>query len=346
MLSKNQKPIPLIRPLIPEFSDVAKHLKISQKANTFSNFGPNYLKAVELINKRTGRYMVPVTNGTVAIQMACLTTLPKGSRVIIPDYTHIGTYVGVRDAGMVPIIAPASPHTWTLNLSTLIPIKDTFDAIVVVSPFGYNVSIEVYEYFAKKYDKKIIYDFAGAWGQFPPTKFPVCYSLHATKGWSCGEGGLVSFYDDKEFEVCRKLTNFNINRDASFGPDIGGNYKMDEIRSAMIVSHMKNYSKIMRRSHARSNVMHEYEKHFGVVPYASSASLAVFPRMEKIKPEKLSNKFICKFYYPLLSRMKRLNHVQKISSGYDFFNGCLALPIDITKSEQALIVKEIKNALR
>lgn len=347
MSSKSKKsPIPLIRPLIPKTEDIGKYLERSRKANTFSNFGPNYNLAVEMLNLKTSRYVTPVTNGTVAIQLAAQTVLEPKSRVVIPDYTHIGTYVGIRDAGMIPILSKCNPFSWTLDLNPLRQKIDFFDAFVVVSPFGYLVNTAPYEEFAAKYKKKIIYDFAGAWGQFPKTKFPVTYSLHATKSWSCGEGGLVSFSSMKEYEKCRRMTTFNIGPDYSIASDIGGNFKLDEIRCAMIVAHMKNYSEILLRQCDRVMVMSEYEKHFGAVPSCESTTLAVMSNMFDVVPDDLKHMFITKFYFPLLTRMPHLKHVKTFSESDDSFTGNLAIPIDVTKKEQEFIIKGITDALR
>lgn len=347
MPSKNRKkPIPLIRPLIPKNDDISKTLEKSRKAGVFSNFGPNYNLSVELLHTRTSRHMVPVTNGTVAIQLAAQTTLPKLSRVVIPDYTHIGTYVGIRDAGMIPILSKTNPFTWCLDIEALRSKVEFFDAFVVVSPFGYFVNTQVYEDFAQKYKKKIIYDFAGAWGQFPKTRFPVTYSLHATKSWSCGEGGLVSFDNERDYERCRRLTTFNIGPDYSISEDVGGNFKLDEIRCAMIVSHMKRYQDIIVRQCERILVMQKYESTFGYVPGGESTTLAVMANMYDVVPEKFKNKFVCKFYFPLLTRMPHLKHVKVFSESSDSFLGNMALPIDVTAKEQDLIIKEISNALR
>lgn len=340
--------IPLVRPLLPNATLVDKYLDNSHAANQWSNFGPNYHLAVQMLHTRTNRHMVPVTNGTVAIQLACQTVLPIGSRVAMPDYTHIGTYCGVRDAKMESVFLSTDICTWTISLEDLEDFKDEYDAFIVVSPFGYNVDIEPYEEFAAAENKIIIYDFAGAWGQFPDTEFPVCYSLHATKSFCTGEGGLVSFKDPNEAEICRRLTNFNTYPDGTIKEDVGANYKMDEIRLAYLCAHLEDYSKIEQRINRRKKVWAKYNQELGdgTNEIQDTPSLCVFPYMGEIDPNEIQN-FFCKFYYPLLtSDMKQLNNIKRLNfSGY-YFNNCLALPIDVSDDEQDIIIKEIKNALQ
>jgi len=332
--------IPLIRPMIPELKHLEPLLKKSRKANQWSNFGPNYYKSVDMLFNITNRFVLPVTNGTVAIQLACRTILPVGSRVVIPDFTHIGTYVGVKDAGMIPIIMQSNEDTWALDLDDLAIHHDKYDAFVVVAPFGYNVETEWYENFAEKHNKKIIYDFAGAWGQFPDTDFPVCYSLHATKSWSTGEGGLVSFNTDREMEFCRQLSNFGISPTGEIFEDGGGNYKMDEIRCAIIVAHLNKYDKIEERIRQRKNIYENYCRALYTGSVQHTPSLCVIPNMSHINPKDFANKFVCKYYFPLLSRMPHLSHVERLTVNIgEYFTRTLALPTDVTTTEQSRIIK-------
>lgn len=342
------KPIPLIRPLMPDMKNVMKHLEDSFAENTFSNFGPNYFKSVNRLQEITGKHSVLTTTGTAAIQVACSVSLPPGSRVVIPDYTHIGTYVGVRDAGMIPILCKTDELSWTLDVESLFKYKNEFDAFVVVSPFGYKVNHETYEEFARAFKKKIIYDFAGAWGQFPSTSFPVCYSTHATKAFSTGEGGFVLFSTLDEQECGRMKTNFGISKDGKFSTP-GFNLKMDEIRCAMLFEHLINDDAVTHRIHERALTANIYMFELGYHDMMErfnhpSASLCVVPEFEDVNQEIFKNKFICKKYYPLLSTIVSYS-VKRISENNKtgLFNGCLALPIDVTKEEQQLIIEALNS---
>ena len=137
-----------------------------------------------------------------------------------------------------------------------------------------------------------------------------------------------------------------MNLDTTITYDMGGNYKLDEFRCAIVVAQLQNYKKILERLEKRLDTMFEYEKLCSSFPLSSHPSLAVLPDMHKILPSKLKNKFVCKYYFPLLTSMQHLKHVKRFCSSTDYFAGTLALPIDITKDEQTFIIKEIKNALR
>lgn len=335
------RPIPLITPLLPNMRRAMKYYQKSIDTGMLSNFGPCFDLAVDKLQDLTARFMLPVSNGTAAIQVAAYATLRDWERVAIPDYTHIGTYAALKAGGFCVRLVKTNEHTWLIDLDSLKENVNSFDSFVVVAPFGVRVDITPYEAFAQVHGKRIIYDFAGAWGQFPKTKWPVCYSLHATKGFTTGEGGLVSFSTLTSFELGRMYTNFGIGRDGNKIID-GYNLKMDELRCAMIASHIDEYQRIENRTYWRSIVNARYNEHLGASPLSEAPSLCVIPR-QTAHPPRFSKKFVSKYYYPLLSRMSRLSEVNTISKSSDYFTNCLALPIDVTPKQQDRIIRELKR---
>lgn len=337
-----------MRSLLPNKDKTMENLSSSIVMGQFSNFGPNYHQARSLIFQKYNRASALVTNGTAAIELACKTMLYAGCRVVIPDYTHFGTYSGVVNARCRPILARVNKKTWALDLEGLAKRKDEFDAMVVVAPFGYHLDIEPYEEFAAKHDKMIIYDFAGAWGQFPETDFPVCYSFHATKSLSTGEGGAILFKAFTYAEKARKLSNFGIENDGKILMNHGGNYKLDEIRCAMLVAHLDNEVEFWERNSKRKFTLERYMRHFKILSNKkfrkAIPSMAALPNMTKLRIEALPPFITAKRYYPLLSRMPCLNRVPRFSESDKYFENIVALPIDVTVEEQDYIIKEIRKA--
>lgn len=322
------------------------YLNESIRLGMLSNFGPSYDVVKEIVYHRYDRHCLPVTNGTVAIQIACQAILNKGSRIVMPDYTHIGTYVGVRDAGMIPIFSKCREDTWALDAEVLLDELDEFDAIVVVSPFGYYVDIKPYEKIARDHGKKIIYDYAGAWPQIPATEFPVCYSTHATKSMTTGEGGFILFENEKQCERARKLTNFSIDESGMPSYDIGGNYKMDEVRCSMLASHLANSGALTEHIGIRKDTLIRYLKELNIeIDYKfmfSSPSMCVIPGIKEFHYTPARH-FKHKYYYKKLTSIPALNDVLRLSQSSDYFDHCLALPIDVTTEEQCGIIEEVKN---
>lgn len=317
----------------------------------WSNFGPVHEKCILELNKTMGRYCLPVTSGTTAIEVALKVLLPRGARVLLPDFTHSGTILAVVAAGCIPVLGPVDKKTWTLDLEAIARYPSCFDAMIVVSPFGYKVNFQAYEGLAKDLAKPIVYDLAGAWGKFPETLWPVCYSFHATKNFSIGEGGAVTFGCHSELKKAKQLANFGTLPDRSINGLRGGNYKIDEIRAAMILHQLQRHKEITQRIAAKRSVLSFYQ--FELSKYCTPHSLAArgtpslcvlggVKKAEKIEQRAAEFGISCKRYYPLLSRMYHLQSVQRIGASEEFFENCLALPSDVTKEEMQRVVEFVK----
>jgi dTDP-4-amino-4,6-dideoxygalactose transaminase len=218
--------IPLIKPHFPPLSLIQLHFQKSIDVHQYSNFGPCWELAVERLERYVpGRYFTICSSGTSALQTAIACTFQPETFHLVPYYTHIGTLNASYNARAMPIIHPCSEKTWTIDK----PYGDPSNA-VVVSPFGYKIDTKWYD----KNFSDIVYDFAGAWGYFPNTPHPIVYSLHATKTFSCGEGGLISWPTPGQAERARQYTNFNVKNDRTIREQFGTNAKPSELLCATI----------------------------------------------------------------------------------------------------------------
>jgi dTDP-4-amino-4,6-dideoxygalactose transaminase len=347
--SLNLSPIPLVRPWLPYLREVEPYLERSRATNTFANHGPAYLEAELLLGKISGGYALPVTNGTVAIQLALQATLPVGARVALPDYTHIGTLNAIIAAHMRPIFFPVNPETWTISITELQKHWKKWDAAVVVSPFGYQVHTSGYDGLGKP----LVYDFAGGFGMFPKTPHPVCYSFHATKAFSCGEGGMVRFSSEAQWANARQLANFSNNPDRSIANPFGGNHKIDELRAAVILCQLSRYREFAKRIESRVFWIEKYqeslpvERHVLHVGRAAPSLCVVRLRVPAAPIESYLGQLqiSARAYYPLLSRMPGLAKLERVAASSDVMTRHLALPSDPTRKEFDRVVQAIKGVL-
>lgn len=343
--------IPLMRPIFPEWEAVQKHFKKSMMKGALSNFGPCFFEVVDRLSVMTDLHSLPVANGTIAIQVALQMTVKRGARVLVPDYTHIGTLQAVTAAGMEPVIVSSSKTSWTLSIEEMAKIPtDYYDAFIVVSPFGYRVDFGAYEDFANMTRKKIVYDLAGAWGMVPKTDSPVCYSLHATKNFSCGEGGVVAFRSRQRMLEARRLINFDTLEDRTVASPFGGNWKLDELKCAVILAHLDNFSVIEKRAKERSRTIDQYQRALKGLCIPSKLheqaqpSLCVLSGLPAAKLEALApaEGITIKRYYIPLSSMPGLSSVKKFSTCSQFFQTCAALPADVTDEEFDKVIRFVR----
>jgi dTDP-4-amino-4,6-dideoxygalactose transaminase len=328
--------IPLLRPKMPDLLTVMTYMQRPYHEGKVSNFGELWWEVYERLLKLTKRHVLPVTSGTTAIQVALSTMLKPNSNVVVPDYTHIGTLNAVIGARMNPVLTSVLRNTWVLDPQTVTNVKAK--AMVVVAPFGYAVDTYTYDGVGLDNNLQVIYDFAGGWGSLPDTPNPVCYSLHATKNFAIGEGGLISFARKEEWERARRITNFNICPDGSIKNGIGGNYKIDELRCAMILAQLDHDPLKHDLSKQKKILMGRYwkelEGHTLRPPISGVPSLCVLPGMPPLEEKAAIKGIQMKRYFPLISQMPFARFFQSLDqSDTEYFNRCMAVPSDVTEEE-------------
>jgi dTDP-4-amino-4,6-dideoxygalactose transaminase len=335
--------IPLIRSYFPPINEIGKIYSKAYKSGKHSNFGPLFEDAVDYLSKESGRYSLPVSSGTAAIEIACRMKFKPGDKILVPDYTHAGTLVAIKAAGCVPVLADTHLDTWTINLNSL---AHWIDGIVAVSPFGFHVHTHNIDEYARINNIPVVYDFAGAWEQFPATKNPVCYSLHATKNFSCGEGGVINFATKKEWEKARWLTNFCNDKDRIVRNLEGRNYKPSEILCAVILTYANN-SRTLNKVLEKRDLIDFYCMELGVTSPSyhnfmrGATSLCVVEGITKAQEKKaLRHGIEIKQYYTpfpknICESVARTD-LKKVLSRY-------ALPSDATEKEAKKVVEVLKG---
>jgi dTDP-4-amino-4,6-dideoxygalactose transaminase len=292
--------IPLMNPIVPPIETIAMIYAQAYVTGQHSNFGPLFDRAALFLSRESFRHCLPVSTGTAAIEIACRMQFIKGNRVLVPDYTHAGTLQAVVAAGCIPVLVETDPKTWTITEEIIIENSVNVSGVVAVSPFGYPVDFESIDRACQKTGLKAVYDFAGAWGQFPLTMNPVCYSLHATKNFSCGEGGIVSFGTVAEWEKARWLSNFCNDSDRVVRSLDGRNHKPSELLCAVILAHEEQYQNVVLSASVKKVVIEKYARELNLyAPSGGSPSLCVLEGITKEESKALNDMGIeNKQYYP------------------------------------------------
>jgi len=341
--------IPLLRPDFPSLDLVNQYFSSCYDKKIFTNFGSVFDESVKQLSKLMNGEALPCTSGTTAIQAALSVMSAKGKRVAIPDYTHSGTMLAVIGAQATPVLFAVNPKTWVISIDDLKANFDQYDMVVVVSPFGYEIDFQAFETLSYELKKPIVYDMAGCFGSFPDTINPRAYSFHATKNFAVGEGGCLVLPDTKMWEHARKIINFGTNLDRSLFSDVGFNGKVDELRCAIILAmlHEENLSKVWARIKNKKATLQFYQEQLkGVVPegekYTSLCVVGGVPAKE-LEEHCLKNDIISKSYYPLLSKMPGLAHIERVTTSGPEMEKCLALPSDVSIAEAYEVVECISE---
>lgn len=235
----NKEPIQVTRSSMPEFNEYAAEIKDLWDTHWLTNMGVKH----ETLQKRLKDYLAVeqlalFTNGHLALECA-IAAFGLAGEVITTPFTFPSTTHAIVRNGLIPVFCDIDPVTHTLDPAQLESlITERTSAIIPVHVYGTICPVTEIEHIAKKYDLKVIYDAAHAFGeeikgdgigQFGDA---VMFSFHATKVFNTIEGGAVSFKEKSLETKLNHLKNFGIT-----GPEsveyIGGNAKMNEFQAAM-----------------------------------------------------------------------------------------------------------------
>ena len=224
------------------------------------------------------KHAFAVNNATAALHLACLAVgVGEGDEVIVPSLTFVATANAVRYTGAKAVFADIESEDWLCICSRSIEEKITerTKAIEVMHYAGFACDMPEILRIAEKYNLAVIEDAAhaigasldgkalGTWGGVG------CYSFFGNKNLTTGEGGMLVTDDDELAEKVRILRSHGMTTltwDRFKGHastydvvDLGYNYRIDEIRSAIGREQLKK----LPAGNARREVLVErYRKAF------------------------------------------------------------------------------------
>jgi dTDP-4-amino-4,6-dideoxygalactose transaminase len=117
--------------------------------------------------------------------------------------------------------------------------KDCYDGIVVTNPFGIAENFDPYIEFARRNKKTLLIDNAAGIKQNIPDHPYQAFSLHHTKPFGFGEGGLI-LAPEKDTELLLGLLEYS-NIPQSHEPYWVGNGKISELSCAALLSRLETY---------------------------------------------------------------------------------------------------------
>ena len=231
-----------------------------------------------------GRYIAApfcsaVSNGTAALHLAlCALGIGPGDEVICPSLTFVATANAIRYTGAKPVFADIAGES-NLNISP--PsiqrrMSDRTRAILVVHYAGHPCEMEQIIEIARNHNLKVVEDAAHApgaayvWRDESGRKISVqkagaigdigCFSFFSNKNLAVGEGGMVVTADEAIADKIRKMrshgmTSLTLDRHKghSYSYDVvelGYNYRIDEMRSAIGRVQLENLDENNRKRNA------------------------------------------------------------------------------------------------
>ncbi len=309
---------------LPKLEEYIDEVRVLWNSRWLTNMGVKHKQLEsELLRYLDTCYITLFTNGHLALESA-IVAFDLTGEVITTPFTFVSTTHAIVRAGLEPIFCDVNSHDYTMDTDKLEElITDKTTAIVPVHVYGNICNTSRIELIAKKYNLKVIYDAAHAFGvtvdgtsvaNFGDASM---FSFHATKVFHTIEGGAVMYRDESLSKKLDALKNFGIT-EPELVEHIGGNAKMSEFQAAMGICNLRHVEEEIVK---RKTVVERYVEHLDGIrgiklcktPTGVKSNYAYFPvlfdgyklnRDEIFDKLKTENIYARKYFYPLTNSLE------------------------------------------
>ena len=219
--------LPLIAPNPPRLSEHLDDLRRVEGSGVFSNNGPE-VRAFEADVTRVlfgGQgASLTVANATlglmIAIREAAGLNPAPGTMALMPALTFTAAAQAADWAGLTPLVADIDPHDWGMAAEAEERLLRQHDGrigvLVPYATFGNAIDLDRYAWLQQRFGVGVVIDAASSLGTIDDNgrgfgagaSFATVYSMHATKTFAVGEGGLVHSGNPDLIARLRAMSNF------------------------------------------------------------------------------------------------------------------------------------------
>ena len=241
-------------------------LKKMDAKRWYSNFGPlcqqfeqEMQEFLHTSDEQLDFSVITFTSATTALEAALRAMdLPDRAKVLVPALTFPATATAVINAGYVPVFSDVCERGWDLTVDIAYEVcqEQQIDAVMPVAVYGRPVNVDAWDTFVGKTQIPVVVDAAAALGQQAiGRKVHLAFSLHATKPFGVGEGGLLVTPDAQIAERARSWSNFGFMGAGGVISQVGTNAKMGEFYAATGLAQLKRWKSIVDK---RAEILRAY----------------------------------------------------------------------------------------
>ena len=354
--------ITVTKTFFPPLEEYTMQLERIWKNQWLTNRGELILELEEKLKAFLRLSNIIITNnGTIPIQIA-LKLLANGGEVITTPFSYVATTAAIVWENCTPVFVDIHPEYLTIDENKIEDaITDKTTCILATHVFGNPCNIEAIETIAKKYNLKVIYDAAHAFGVIYNGKSIFEYgdvstcSFHATKLFHTGEGGAMFTSDANLHHRLFYSHNFGHNGPLDFY-GLGINAKISELQAAMGLAVYEHIDEIIesrkkicdfydesldftkvRRIKLREDIMWNYS--YYPVIFETEKDLLVVQKSlndNQIIPRR--------YFYPSLNTIDYAKgNVMAVSESIASRILCLPLYVGLTEMQQGKVIDLLNN---
>lgn len=353
-MTNKRPPVYVTRPVLPPLEEFHKSLKRIWSNGIITNNGSFHIEFEDALTKYLGVDHISVfNNGTLAL-LTSLQALDIKGEVITTPFSFVATTHALWWNKIKPVFVDIEPDYFTLDPAKIeAAITNETTAIMPVHVYGNPCRLAEIEEIALKYDLKVIYDAAHAFGVEINDNSINNYgdlsvlSFHATKVFNTIEGGAIVSHDPAMKKHIDHLKNFGFEDELTVvGPGI--NAKMNELQAAYGLLQLNTIEESIRK---RKAITVAYREALAGVPGISflrdmddvKHNYAYFPILVDERTYGLSrdglydrlkenNIYGRKYFYPLISQFPPYRGLpsskkSNLQTANDIANKIICLPI-------------------
>lgn len=363
------KPIYVTQPYLPPLEEFIPYLEEIWKGKILTNGGRFHQELEKALCDYLGvGHLALFTNATIGL-LTALQALQVTGEVITTPFSFVATSHSLLWNGIKPVFVDIDPSTLNLDPEKIeAAITPQTTAIMPVHCYGHPCDVKKIQEIADKYNLKVIYDAAHAFGVKDAGGSILRHgdlsilSFHATKVFNTFEGGAIICPDAKTKQRIDHLKNFGfVDELTVIAPGING--KMSEFNAALGLLQLQHIETAIAQ---RRKIELIYRQVLGNVKGISCikdagetfANHSYFPilvqseypltRNELYEKFKDQDIYVRRYFYPLISdfpmyRGLNSSKIENLPIATKLAQSILCLPIypDLSNEDQLRVIDVI-----
>ena len=340
----------------------------------------------QLKNRFKSRYCLALSSGTASLHMAGKALgWKKNDIVITTPITFLATLNSIIYNNATPVLVDINEKTLNLDLNfledTIIKLKKKnkkIKSLIGVDFSGSPCDWKSIKFLSNKYNFSTVNDNCHAIGAEYYNNIGyavkhadiVTHSYHPVKNITTGEGGALFTNNKKLYEKIKYLKSHGVVKEKNWNfklMDIGYNYRLNEISSALGIVQLKKLNKFLQKRRA---IAKSYDNFFGKfnniqTPYKNKNFLSAYHlytlsfdfKKNKINKSNFFNfmrkkgvslqvHYVPLFFHEVYKKYLRFSF-SKYNNSMNYYDQSFSIPIypDLKKSELIKIKTLIKKYL-
>ncbi len=367
----NESQVNITRPSLPPIIEILPYLVKIWRSRTLTNMGPIHNEFEKKLSKYLDVSQVSIVSNATLGLILTLKTLEIQGEVITTPYTFVATSHAIKWLDLKPVFIDINKEDFNINYKLIeekITPKTT--AILAVHCYGNPCEIEKLEKIAEKYNLKLIFDAAQAFGSKILNRNLLkagdasILSFHATKVFNTLEGGAVVTKDSTLKKQLDIYKNFGFVDENNIKV-IGLNAKLNEFSSAIGIIQLKYIDKYLYKRRLVADRYNEALKGQNLFRLNNLTNYygynnSYFPliinknyplsRDNLVEALRLKGYNIRKYFYPLISNLEmyknnKSSKIENLPISNELSDRVICLPIypDLTKKTQNQLIKYLLN---